>query len=616
MWRARGPSGFAAALKFVPFEGKAGETEIRSLKIIRELRHPNLIHVFGAWHVKNYIVIAMELADRTLFDRYEEVVRQGLTGIPRAEMLDYLQQAAKALDYLNQPHHSFGSWAQVGVQHRDIKPQNLLLVGGGIKVADLGLARLLYDTSASHTGSMTLLYAAPEFFDGKTTQWSDQYSLAVTYCMLRTGRAPFTGSPAEIMAGHMTRLPDLSMLEQEERSVVARALAKKPDQRWPNCLEFVSAFNLQVYTPHRTTEKKLTPKTQIAAESSSSQAVVDEARQEPPRTKKLKRRQPEKKKTSGPVWKRSTLWVAMGVLVLVVIAGIVTHSYFRPNTEKIESPVKENARDANAPSKQPDNGISPTISTDIKPLNPPDPLQEMTNSIGMKFTWIPPGSFTMGSPPNEKERNPDETQHRVALTKGFWMGVYLVTQAQWQAVMKNNPSYFKGEDRPVESISWEDCQEYCRKLSAQEHKTYRLPTEAEWEYACRAGTTTAYCFGDEDDRLGDYAWFRGNSGSQTHPVGQKKPNAWGFTICMATSGNSVRTGREYIPSRTRWTLRGLRRAPTGCVGAAVGTTNHGAVGQRTGAMEGGTCRVGTLTWAVVSSWFRQANRKKKVLQRQ
>jgi hypothetical protein len=116
----------------------------------------------------------------------------------------------------------------------------------------------------------------------------------------------------------------------------------------------------------------------------------------------------------------------------------------------------------------------------------------------------------------------------VKLTKGFWLGVYPVTQAEWQKVMGSNPSRFKGDSRPVEQVSWGDCQEFCRKLSAREGRTYRLPTEAEWEYACRAGTTTTYCFGDGVVNLGEYAWYGGNSNDQTHSVGQKKANGWGL----------------------------------------------------------------------------------------
>jgi serine/threonine protein kinase len=242
VWKARGPSGFGVALKFVPYSGAAGDAEVRSLKIIKELRHPNLISVFGAWGTKDLIVIAMELADRTLWDRFNEAVAGGLPGIPHGELLEYMRQAALALDYLNAPQHRLGDTEDAGVQHRDVKPQNLLLFGGGVKVADLGLVRLVHDGATGHTGNLTVLYAPPEFFEGRTTDRSDQYSLAVTYCMLRGGRPPFTGEWAQVMAGHLQRPPDLTMVPEDERSALAQALAKAPQQRWPTCRAFVDAL--------------------------------------------------------------------------------------------------------------------------------------------------------------------------------------------------------------------------------------------------------------------------------------------------------------------------------------------------------------------------------------
>src|SRR5476649_2772135 len=138
-----------------------------------------------------------------------------------------------------------------------------------------------------------------------------------------------------------------------------------------------------------------------------------------------------------------------------------------------------------------------------------DPPKPFTNSIGMKFVWIKPGSFMMGSPKDEKQRETNETQHRVTLTKGFYMGVYTVTQEQWQAVMGKNPSLFKGEKNlPVETVSWDDCQEFVKKLREKDKKAYRLPTEAEWEYVCRAGTTTPFHFGETISS--DQANFNGN----------------------------------------------------------------------------------------------------------
>ncbi|WP_349247218.1 formylglycine-generating enzyme family protein [Anaerobaca lacustris] len=145
------------------------------------------------------------------------------------------------------------------------------------------------------------------------------------------------------------------------------------------------------------------------------------------------------------------------------------------------------------------------------------------------MVFIPPGEFVMGSPSTEPGRYRGEgPQHCVTLTKGFYLGVYEITQSQWRAVMGDNPSHFQGDDLPVENVSWEDAVAFCRKLSEQEGVEYRLPTEAEWEYACRAGSSTRYHSGDSDSDLGDYAWYHANSNRRTQPVGRKKPNAWGL----------------------------------------------------------------------------------------
>ena len=156
--------------------------------------------------------------------------------------------------------------------------------------------------------------------------------------------------------------------------------------------------------------------------------------------------------------------------------------------------------------------------------------REITTGIGMEFVLIPAGIFTMGSPNLDPHADNDEKPaHQVTISESFYMGKYEVTQAQWKAVMGENPSRFKGDDRPVENVSWEDAQQFIRKINAIEGKeACRLPTEAEWEYAARAGTTTLYSFGDNITQLGDYAWYAVNSGETTHPVGEKKLNPWGL----------------------------------------------------------------------------------------
>jgi formylglycine-generating enzyme required for sulfatase activity len=151
----------------------------------------------------------------------------------------------------------------------------------------------------------------------------------------------------------------------------------------------------------------------------------------------------------------------------------------------------------------------------------------LRNSIGMEFVLIPAGTFMMGSATGNADERP---VHRVTLSKPFYMGKYEVTQEQWQAVMGDNPSMFQVDLRqPVEQVWWDDVFTFIGKLNAMEGgEKYRLPTEAEWEYAARAGSTTAYSFGDDPQRLGEYAWYKDNSGDRTHPVGQLKPNAWGL----------------------------------------------------------------------------------------
>jgi formylglycine-generating enzyme required for sulfatase activity len=150
---------------------------------------------------------------------------------------------------------------------------------------------------------------------------------------------------------------------------------------------------------------------------------------------------------------------------------------------------------------------------------------DLGKGVTMRLVLIRPGTFVMGSPDSEKGHKADEgPQHEVTISKPFYMGVTEVTQAQYEAIMGTNPNKSKVPANPVDNVSWHEASDFCRKLSGKTGKTIRLPTEAEWEYACRAGTKTRFSFGDSDSALGDYAW----TGDKRNPVGQKKPNAWGL----------------------------------------------------------------------------------------
>jgi formylglycine-generating enzyme required for sulfatase activity len=156
--------------------------------------------------------------------------------------------------------------------------------------------------------------------------------------------------------------------------------------------------------------------------------------------------------------------------------------------------------------------------------------QEKITKHDMRFVYIPPGVFKMGSPDDESNRRENEPLHNVMLTQGFYLQTTPVTQNQWEALMGNNPSNFKGDgERPVENVRWDkDVQDFIEKLNKEGRKVFGLPTEAQWEYACRAGTETSYYTGDTEADLDRAGWYGKNSNSTTHPVAQKEPNSFGL----------------------------------------------------------------------------------------
>jgi formylglycine-generating enzyme required for sulfatase activity len=192
-------------------------------------------------------------------------------------------------------------------------------------------------------------------------------------------------------------------------------------------------------------------------------------------------------------------------------------------------------------SGEPDEqAAEPTAEHPTKPVPADLPIIELpsiTNTLDRKFNKIPAGTFMMGSPETEEGHNDNENQHKVTINKAFYIQTTEVTQGQWKAVMGTEPWKGKqwakeGANYPAVYVSWNDAVAYCKKLSEKEGKTYRLPTEAEWEYACRAGTQTAWSFGDDAKALGDHAWHRENAVNAgelyAHQVGLKKPNAFGL----------------------------------------------------------------------------------------
>jgi len=210
------------------------------------------------------------------------------------------------------------------------------------------------------------------------------------------------------------------------------------------------------------------------------------------------------------------------IIAVVLIFSILLVGYW-------VFPITDGPNGTNGPGETPTP--IPETSTPTPSTPSPTPIPKYsTNSIDMEFVLIPAGEFDMGSPSSEVGRQDDEGPvHQVTISEPFYMSKCEVTQKQWREVMGSDPSNNKGDDLPVGRVSWNDVQEFITKLNEREGSVkYRLPSEAEWEYAARAGTSTRYYFGDDESELEDYEWYNENSGDETHPVGQKKPNPWGL----------------------------------------------------------------------------------------
>jgi serine/threonine protein kinase len=242
VWKCVAPGGIHKAIKFVygnlnALDGDDARAvqEMKALERVKQVRHPFVLSIEQIQDVGGELLIVMELADRNLHECLVEHQGAGRPGIPRDLLLGLLDDAAQGLDHLIERH---------GLQHLDVKPRNLFTVADRVKVADFGLVKTLERSSSSGLmGGVTPIYAAPETFSNKISKHSDQYSLAVVYVELLTGRRPFAGKNIRQLAlQHMTEPPDLSMLPEADRPVVARALAKDPDERFPSCAAFVRAL--------------------------------------------------------------------------------------------------------------------------------------------------------------------------------------------------------------------------------------------------------------------------------------------------------------------------------------------------------------------------------------
>jgi formylglycine-generating enzyme required for sulfatase activity len=464
---------------------------VREARSAARLNHPNVASIFQVGRADGRLFLAMEwLSGGSLADYLRDHF-----------MLDWRAAATAVRDAAA----GLAAAHAAGLVHRDIKPSNLMRTGtGAVKLVDFGLARDFASEPDLTTAGVVLgtpTYLSPEQCRGeRATPQSDVYGLACTWFHLLTSRPPFhADSLPGILHQHLYEpLPDprrfAGDIPESVRQVLARAAAKNPAERHASAAAFLD--DLQALLDGRPVAAAL-----HSSHSSESGPGLDETKRAAV--------------ASAPKSRRGWL-VAIAILALLTTATLVAWS-----AGWLErSPAARSS-------------VSPAPAPPAAPL-----LTSRTyaNPIGLDFVRIESSTFLMGSPAAELERFDDETLHQVTLTHPYYIATTKVSQAQWKRLMGSNPSHFIGDDLPVEQITVDEATEFCKRLGALDGRTYRLPTEAEWEYAARAGMTTPFGIGAMISS--DAANYNGkvqsglSAGSEfrekTTPVKQFAPNRWGL----------------------------------------------------------------------------------------
>jgi serine/threonine protein kinase, bacterial len=243
VWKASQPDGRDCALKFLPcYPGMAPSREVRALQALRHIKYPYLLESRNVWSCPGFIVVVMDLCDGSLLDLLDVHLREFRTPMTCSDVCYFLGQAAQAIDFLNTRQHVING-QRMAVRHGDVKPSNLLVCDESVKLADFGLAVPTTATMEYHRRVGTPRYCAPEVFQGWLSDRTDQFSLAVTYYHLRTGQFPFHDTPRGIDSSYVHPPPDLSEVTCSEQTVLQRALAPVPQDRWGSCVEMMQRLS-------------------------------------------------------------------------------------------------------------------------------------------------------------------------------------------------------------------------------------------------------------------------------------------------------------------------------------------------------------------------------------
>jgi len=526
-------AGVEVALKALPPELSQNDIEMEDIRenfrLVYKLHHPNIANcnTLEMDNSNGNYYLVMECVEGEDLRRWIRRKRRE-DGLSLENVLPVIRQVASALDYAHTQK----------IVHRDIKPGNIMIdAEGNVKVLDFGLAAQIHSSmthvSMAYRGtSGTAPYMAPEQWRGRAQgAAADQYALAVMAYEMLAGHLPFESTDVAVLQqAVLTQNPEpIKSLPRHAQAALERAMSKDPANRFASCSGFVDALEGKASTGVSVASAVPGIPTAPAA-SSDPVAPVSHAA--------LGRHDAGKRKT------RMLLGFFVGVLVIaLVISTFVMNEYVKASRRnassepgRIRSGEDVEISDQKGPRENPENnfdqnpGEEQTVADQPPQLLPGDRTIPLPDGEKLELVKVEAGAFEMSA--NDGENSEDEMPHMVMLTRDFYLAKTEVTQAQWKAVMGTDPSHFKGDNLPVENVTWNDAMAFCEKLNstgkAPNGWKFLLPTETQWEYAARGGNRSKGYKYSGSDKIDEVAWYDSNSGSKTHPAGQKKANELGL----------------------------------------------------------------------------------------
>lgn len=481
---------------------------VEEAKAIFKMNHPNIVKVHDIFEENGTAYYVMDYIDGNSLG--EMVKQRG--ALPEVEAVGYIRQVADALKYV----HSLNRL------HLDIKPGNIMIDKDGSAILiDFGASKHYDMESGENTSTLmgvnTKGYAPVEQSTQSFTKFSpatDIYALGATLYKLLTGITPPDANL--LMAKEETLAPMSASISVATHNAVLKAMtlirADRPQtvEAFLSLLDSKNAGSIDdEATVCEAEETRRQAEEKKRKEEEARRAAEEEARRKAEEERKRKEeeenaRKAAEKSGSKNVW----LW---GVIGVIAVVGVIIGVNSKGDSSSNANPVQSESAIQSGNNASYSNGV----------LN--------VDGVTYDMIKVQAGTFTMGATSEMKDPYDDEKPtHQVTLTNDYYIGKTEVTQALWKAVMGNNPSRFIGDNLPVERVSWNDCQKFISKLNSMTGQNFRLPTEAEWEFAARGGNNSNHYQYSGSNKLGDVAWYDGNSGSKTHAVATKQPNELGI----------------------------------------------------------------------------------------